>query len=92
MKIDHELQASEELGQVLGCRHADCACGPGCIHEGFVDAEEQPRSTEATEDAVLADIERELADHSIYLDRGAVKQILKTIHENKAALDFLGRM
>jgi hypothetical protein len=35
LKSQHELIGDDE---VLACMVKDCACGPGCIHEGFVDA------------------------------------------------------
>lgn len=34
----HQLSLHEERDGVLACTVDDCACGPGCIHEGFVDA------------------------------------------------------
>lgn len=34
---DHPLSSHELRGGVMACRAEGCACGPGCIHDGFVD-------------------------------------------------------
>jgi hypothetical protein len=46
-KSAHRPVRSEALGEVLECRvevtpNRLCPCGPGCIHEGFVDASGAP--------------------------------------------------
>lgn len=47
---EHETQ-----GVVLACTVAGCACGPGCIHDGFVAAESSTKTeAEALVDAFLA--------------------------------------
>lgn len=34
----HQLSFHAKKDGVLACTVDDCACGPGCIHEGFVDS------------------------------------------------------
>ncbi len=36
-RSQHEHMTSAHGAPVLGCTVPDCACGPGCIHGGFVD-------------------------------------------------------
>lgn len=55
-KSEHIPKHSEAMGRaVLACTEPTCACGPGCIHEGFVDRADIVQELEAAK-AELADI------------------------------------
>lgn len=42
----HTKSQHEPMGGVLGCSVVGCACGTGCIHEGFVDADSNTQPTQ----------------------------------------------
>lgn len=51
----HRLSEHEMKGGVLACTRPGCACGPGCIHEGFVSRDAPEAPEEAVRAAVAAE-------------------------------------